>query len=161
MSTIESKLPNLNPPQPAGGQLACFSDTPVESISEFRDCGIDIFKVTIANETTTFNIQLLQENSTQWIELVNENTWLFSTFRTEYSKISCEGKLPHIIKLEGAGLLRLPPNCRAENNHVTLLSLGDNSFELTGQGAKKDFSIDSKYPKFHQLPMDKEFFEYS
>lgn len=146
---------------PAGGELACFPDTPVEFISESRDCGIDIFKITINNETTTCDVQLLQENSTQWIVLVNENAWLFSTFRTEYLKTSCEGKLPHTIKFNGTGLLRFSPNCIAENNHITLLSLGDDSFELTGLSAKKSFRIDSKYPKFYQLTTDKEFFEYS
>ncbi|XP_053596490.1 uncharacterized protein LOC128668188 [Microplitis demolitor] len=138
----------------AGEELACFPDIPLESIPESNECGIDLFKAKVPNDMNACNIILLQQNTTQWVVLATENAWLFSTFQPEKLKISCEGELPDTIKLDGIGLLKFPPNCRAENHRITLLSLGEYNAGLSGLNPKKDLHNTTEFLKFDQSIKD-------
>ncbi|XP_037932951.1 uncharacterized protein LOC119667715 [Teleopsis dalmanni] len=61
-------------------------------------------------------------NSSIWVKLYRQNSWIFKTFKQESAHIRCSNSMEDIINLSGQGILSLAEGCMARIRGTTLTS---------------------------------------
>jgi len=100
-------------------RYTCDHNWPTYHVQEDAPCEIQIY-VKTSSQTQNCEKRHIITNTTFWITLSEQHSWLYSTPREQEITISCKNQKENKFMIKNTGKITLEPNCKLTTPELTL-----------------------------------------
>jgi len=100
-------------------RYTCNHNWPTYHVQEDAPCEIQIYTKT-SSQTQNCEKRHIITNTTFWITLSEQHSWLYSTPREQEITINCKNQKENKVIIKNTGKITLEPNCKLTTPEITL-----------------------------------------